>query len=210
MVDLTQGQFFARLRTGALSTPCSAPTTVDRPARLKRPESGAQLRRIFALTWRPRRSTEQSVPYRVIIQRPKAQIAVRAGNRARNPASYTPRRRLAEDDGLRAKEAPAAGTDSRARAGLNRENNSTSHHGGQEARRTPRSCCECRRGMSRPGVRRERITLLAFFTPPTPRRASWTRRAAAAPRAARIDCHCSHRQRRRIDREGAREGLRHF
>ena len=44
----------------------------------------------------------------------------------------------------------AAGTDSRARAGLNRENNSTSHHGGQEARRTPRSCCECRRGMRDP------------------------------------------------------------
>ena len=92
----------------------------------------------------------KSVPYRVIIQRPKAQIAVRARTRARNPASYTPRRRLAEDDGLRAKEAPAAGTDSRARAGLNRENNSTSHHGGQEARRTPRSCCECRRGMRDP------------------------------------------------------------
>ncbi len=107
------------------------------------------------------------MPYRVIIQRPKAQIAVRAGNRARNPASYTPRRRLAEDDGLRAKEAPAAGTDSRARAGLNRENNSTSHHGGQEARRTPRSCCECRRGMRDPapnakprhscGLRRRRL-----------------------------------------------------
>ena len=28
--------FFRRLRTGALSTPCSAPTTVGRPARLKR------------------------------------------------------------------------------------------------------------------------------------------------------------------------------
>ena len=150
----------------------------------------------------------KSVPYRVIIQRPKAQIAVRARTRARNPASYTPRRRLAEDDGLRAKEAPAAGTDSRARAGLNRENNSTSHHGGQEARRTPRSCCECRRGMSRPGVRRERITLLAFFTPPTPRRAFWTRRAAAAPRAARIETAPSHRQRRRIDRRRARQGLR--
>ena len=37
------------------------------------------------------------------------------------------------------------------------------------------------------GVRRERITLLAFFTPPTPRRAFWKRRAAADTRAARID-----------------------
>ena len=42
------------------------------------------------------------MPYRVIIQRPKAQIAVRARIRARNPAASPPRRRLAEDDRDRA------------------------------------------------------------------------------------------------------------
>ena len=199
MAELPKAKFFRRRQTGALSTPCSAPTTVGRPARLKRPESGAQLRRIFALTWRPRRSTEQSVPYRVIIQRPKAQIAVRAGNRARNAVGGPPRRRLAEDDRLGAKKLSQPAW-IRARAQANSESATAPvTMADKKPAGPPEAVVNAAAGCATRRRTRNRATAVASAAADFAPRVLG-RRNAGAPRAARLDGHCSHRQRRRIDR----------
>ena len=118
--------------------------------------------------------------YRVIIQRPKAQIAVRAGKRARNAAGGTPRRRVAEADRLGAAKLPQLSTRTRAR----RPNPKKQQH--QSSWRT-RSPPDPPKPLPMPPrdvpTRRptKRVPLLALNKAPTPRRASRRRRDAAAP-----------------------------
>ena len=109
--------FFRRLRTGALSTPCSAPTTVGRPARLKRACVAAFLPTHLWGTGLRGQCMQKSACFTSALPRLELQKTACAQETARRTATDARSARLAEDGEFAASVLRAAGIDSRARAG---------------------------------------------------------------------------------------------